>query len=629
MPFGFSSMIAAWLFLLSVPLIVFYFLKLKRPHVRISSLVLWSQVINDSRVNSPFQRFKRNILLFLQLLLLALIVLAAMQPFWRGHEWHADRLPILIDCSASMAALDRENGVSRLDEAKRRVRERIDNLARGQELCLIAVSRSAHKLTGFTDNKRILRDALDRLKVDDVESEPDDAYRMAEALNRTTPFDSVLFYSDGNIPPATGFQLPYRLTFEQIAQGGPNVGISTVSATRGGESHWNVFVGINGTDGDDHAGTVTIEREGEQIGEQLVAFSGSSFERIAFRVDASQATSLTISLRSDAFDSLAADNVAYIDLPSLRPLFVYVSTSLPDYRHALQGIQNLRVFPDEDGATDGVDAYDLLITAEEDEMNIPCRVGFYVGTIPDNLEGLVTTDERGSTIVDWQRNAPLLQHVNLLDLIISDGTTYLDESNEAQIEEAGFQVLVHGTRGPLLVRSRSENSSMYYLLFHSDRSTLPYRVGFPVLVRNLAQLTMSTLGLNEIQGRRTGVIRDIALLSNDTYVVNAPNGKSQETTTDDAGLMSGVTALQAGHYRISGPGADIVYGASLLSLSETSLSSVDEIEFEELTVAAAGAALKTDRALWPYLAFVAFILLFFEWWFFQRRPGGRPNRARS
>jgi len=628
MPFGFSSLVAAWLFLLSAPLIVFYFLKLKRPSVRISSLVLWSQVLNDSRVNSPFQRFKRNILLLLQLLLLTFIVLAAMQPFWRGNEWHADRLPILIDCSASMAALDRERGLSRLDEAKRRVRERVDNLGRGQELCLIAVSRTAHKLTGFTDNKRILRDALDTLAVDDVESEPDDAYRMAEALNRTTPFDSVLFYSDGNIPPATGFQLPYRLTFEQISPGGPNIGISTVNATRGGESHWNVFIGIGGTDGTDHAGTVSIDSDGEHIGEQLVAFSGSSFERIAFRVDASQATSLTISLRSDAFDSLASDNVAFIDLPPLRPLFVYVSTSLPDYRHALQGLQNVRVFPGEDGATDGVEAYDLLISDDEDDMIIPCRVGFHVGMMPASLEAFVSTDERGSTIVDWQRNAPLLQHVNLLDLIVSDGTVYLGDSNEAQIEEAGFQVLVHGTRGPLLVRSRGEDASVYYLLFHSDQSTLPYRVGFPVMVRNLAQLTMSTLGLNEVQGRRTGVIRDITLLPNDTYVVTAPNGESHETTTDEAGLISGVTALQSGPYRISGPSTDIVYGASLLSMSETSLSSVDEIEFEELTVAAAASALKTDRALWPYLAFIAFILLFVEWWFFQRRPGGRASRAR-
>ena len=55
---GFFAPAAAWLLLLAVPLIVFYFLKLKRPRTRIPSLVLWRQVINDRRVNSPFQKFK-------------------------------------------------------------------------------------------------------------------------------------------------------------------------------------------------------------------------------------------------------------------------------------------------------------------------------------------------------------------------------------------------------------------------------------------------------------------------------------------------------------------------------------------------------------------------------------------
>src|SRR6187402_2026678 len=113
---AFSSLSSAWLFALLVPLVVFYFLKLKRPRIDIPSLVLWRQVMSDQRVNSPFQRFKRNILLLLQILILALLALAAMQPFLRREAARTPRLPILIDVSASMAALDREGGISRLDE---------------------------------------------------------------------------------------------------------------------------------------------------------------------------------------------------------------------------------------------------------------------------------------------------------------------------------------------------------------------------------------------------------------------------------------------------------------------------------------------------------------------------------
>ena len=85
----FTTIANAWWFLLTIPLIIFYFLKLKRPRVEISSLALWKTVLNDQRVNSPFQKFKRNILLWLQLAIIILLVLAAMQPFMQGGAGRA------------------------------------------------------------------------------------------------------------------------------------------------------------------------------------------------------------------------------------------------------------------------------------------------------------------------------------------------------------------------------------------------------------------------------------------------------------------------------------------------------------------------------------------------------------
>ena len=75
---SFTALSSAWLFALLIPLVVFYFLKLKRPHQIVPSLVLWRQVLADQRVNSPFQRFKRNLLLLLQILLLTLLVLCLL-----------------------------------------------------------------------------------------------------------------------------------------------------------------------------------------------------------------------------------------------------------------------------------------------------------------------------------------------------------------------------------------------------------------------------------------------------------------------------------------------------------------------------------------------------------------------
>jgi len=73
---------------------------------------------------------------------------------------------------------------------------------------------------------------------------------------------------------------------------------------------------------------------------------------------------------------------------------------------------------------------------------------------------------------------------------------------------------------------------------------------------------------------------------------------------------------------------DLRRGASLLSLSETSLSQVEVVEFREARVQADSKAVETDRPLWQWLTAVALLILLVEWWFFQRRPGGW-TRARA
>src|SRR2546421_7402500 len=112
-------------------LLILYFLKLRRREMAVSSTLLWKKAVQDLQVNAPFQKLRRNLLLFLQLLLLLLLCLAFSRPVTNYTPGAGKSTVILIDRSASMSAFDPDlKGKTRLDEAKRRAKELVDTMGR-------------------------------------------------------------------------------------------------------------------------------------------------------------------------------------------------------------------------------------------------------------------------------------------------------------------------------------------------------------------------------------------------------------------------------------------------------------------------------------------------------------------
>ena len=60
--------------------IVLYLLKLKRTDLQIPSTLLWRRSLEDLKANTPFQKLKRNLLLLLQLIIIALLTFAVARP---------------------------------------------------------------------------------------------------------------------------------------------------------------------------------------------------------------------------------------------------------------------------------------------------------------------------------------------------------------------------------------------------------------------------------------------------------------------------------------------------------------------------------------------------------------------
>src|SRR6185369_13559066 len=85
------------------PLVLLYFLKLRRRQMAVASTLLWRKAVQDLQVNSPFQRLRRNLLLLLQLLILLCAILAIAEPTQSANRGEGKLKILLLDASASMA----------------------------------------------------------------------------------------------------------------------------------------------------------------------------------------------------------------------------------------------------------------------------------------------------------------------------------------------------------------------------------------------------------------------------------------------------------------------------------------------------------------------------------------------
>src|SRR5689334_8395124 len=162
----FNPLNLLWLLPMAGLIILMYILKLRRKDVVVSSTFLWRQVIRDVQANAPFQKLRKNLLLFLQLLLAALVIFALSRPFVRANSVGGRNIVLLMDVSASMQATD--VSPSRLDAAKRKAHEIVNNLKPGDRVMVLAAGARPRSMTGFTEERPQIHSAIDSLTAQDT-----------------------------------------------------------------------------------------------------------------------------------------------------------------------------------------------------------------------------------------------------------------------------------------------------------------------------------------------------------------------------------------------------------------------------------------------------------------------------
>src|SRR3954470_4827712 len=207
-----------WAVLAGVPvgIIALYFLKLRRRPVQVPSTLLWRRSLEDLHVNSLFQRLRKNLLLFLQLLAVLLVMLALAGPRIRGSSSLGERFVLAIDNSASMAATDVEP--TRLEKAKAEAKKIANNMESNDLAMVVSFSDRAKVVSNYTSSRNLLLQRIDSIGPTEATTSLREALQVAAGLanpskqaegvaaNNIVP-PKLKIYTDGGFPDVEGFSL--------------------------------------------------------------------------------------------------------------------------------------------------------------------------------------------------------------------------------------------------------------------------------------------------------------------------------------------------------------------------------------------------------------------------------------
>lgn len=319
----------AWASLAGLALLL-YFFRRKPRRVPVSTLLFFKSLAREHQESSWLRRLKRllSILLTLAVILGATGALAKLVVSPAADE--VKSVVIVVDRSASMGAHD-ASGVTRLDEALDRVRERLAGLSGAVPVLLLASDARTEVALPRSYDRRSLERALNGLEVRPLPGKLPRALEMAGKFAALETPAAIWLASD--VPPPE-MDLPRGVRLEPItvALAEPrNVGLTAFDIRRRPleTGQYEAFVQLQAT------GPAPLETKLEvRIDDTLTAvrkltLTPGERENLLLPIDASSGRILTLRAISEG-DQLAADNELQARIPELKPLRVVWITHQPD-----------------------------------------------------------------------------------------------------------------------------------------------------------------------------------------------------------------------------------------------------------------------------------------------------------
>ena len=600
---------SAFYLLLLLGIILFFYLLKGRPRkVTVSSTLFWRRI----RQTLPAQRIRwrlpPELLLFLQIALLTLLIMALAQ-FILPRKEKKEFMVIVMDTTASMQTTDLIP--NRLAVAKKKAQEFIKELPENTQLALVQAGKRPQVIANFSDERSYLLERLKALTPADVRGNEAVVLQLANSILPTPAQGRVIFFTDGafeldldSLPQSVEFVTFNSKNSRNLAITSFELRPKTVDSEK-----YELLVKVTNSSRQEERFSLRLWLGQNLIVESESVLSSEEEKEFIHNLEVKQKTILKAEIYPYPQDDLTVDNTAYA-LPGFsEPLDVLLVTRGNLFLKAtLESYSQVNLYQKETVLADELSYYDLIIfdnivPPALKRGNIVC-----LGVLPPNLSLQEQDPQPNPILTERQIDHPLLRFVNLENMNVrqSAGIGTL----------AGADILLASSAGPLMQVWQNEGLRLLFIGFDLYYSDFPLQIGFPIFIFNLLQWFHPQVFDPTYWQIQTGgefVIFPQAQKEEIT-IVNPHNEIITIEDREDPLIFSETTI--AGVYTLDGKS---LFAANLLSVHESNL-------FSRVAFSAASTEVNrqvkneysdSELSLSPMLILLSCLLLFIEWYFYH------------
>jgi len=611
---SFLSPLAFAIFGLSLPLVLLYFLKVRRRERRVSSLMLWEAILRDREASTFFQRLQRDPLLILQILALLALAVALARPAVTVMGEGARKVVVVLDVSASMKA--RDVSPSRFDVARADALALVRRLGEAAEVMVVEAGVQPTVTAALTrDHDRALA-AIRAAYARDLPNRLTEAVRTARALVGADPRAEIHVFTDGAYTlPSSAETTDRRVHWVGVGRRSNNVGITNLAVRKSyaNSFEYQAFVSLVNYTAEAQTFDFSLEVDGRSLAEKSVTMEPSVRRSVVLPFTHNGGGAVAARLHIN--DDLASDNVAWAVLPPPRKIAVMlVSPGNLFLEKVLKTDPQVALdVKTPDQYQGGMGDADVVVI----DSTTPTRVGagrfVFVNTVPPDVPIEVLGRIEQPTIMDWDRSHPVMRHVEFAKVAIEDALRLRPLS-------AG-RPLVEAVGGPLIYALEEPDRKAIIIGFDLFKTDFPLRVAFPLILSNTlrwlhpAALDQSSLQVAAGQPILLPVAHGVT-----SGTVITPSGRTVKAPIT-RGAISFTETDEVGLYTLSTARGDLRVAVNLMDADESNLAP-RPLPAPTGPGTAAALVQPVQRELWAFFVGLAIALLLLEGILYWRRQSG-------